>query len=111
MSIPDDILKGLKCCLSEDGHYIYEPVSLKCGANACRKCIHEDLERNKCYNCLDFHDKQDYRNSEINVLAKNVINLFLNDLIQDLEDKLGLTQGELKGILIIKYLLRTYLII
>jgi hypothetical protein len=104
MPIPDDILKGLKCCLSEDGHYIYEPISLKCGANACRKCIHKDLERNKtkCYNCMDFHDKQDYRNFGVNIMVKNVINLFLNDLILDLEDKLRLTEQELKGILIIK---------
>jgi hypothetical protein len=45
MPIPEEILKGLKCCLSEDGHFIYEPVSLKCGGNPCRKCINEDLER------------------------------------------------------------------
>jgi hypothetical protein len=103
MPIKEEMLKGLKCCLSEDGHFIYEPITLKCGANACRKCIQEDSERNKikCYNCKDFHDKQDYWNSGVNVLVKNVINLFLNDLIQDLEDKLRLTEQELKGILTI----------
>jgi hypothetical protein len=100
MSIPEDILKGLKCCLSEDGHYIYEPITLKCGGNACKKCINKDSKENKikCYNCLDFHDKQDYRNSGVNVMVKSVMNLFLKDLIQDLEVELRLTEGELKGI-------------
>ena len=101
MPIPEEILKGLKCCLSEDGHFIYEPVSLKCGGNPCKNCINEDFERKKCYNFKDFHDKQDYRNSGVNVMVKSVMNLFLKDLIQDLEVELRLTEGELKGILTI----------
>ena len=103
MPIKEEMLKGLKCCLSEDGHFIYEPVSLKCGGSPCKNCIQEDSERNKikCYNCMDFHDKQGYRNFGVNIMVKNVINLFLNDSIQDLEDKLRLTEQELKGILTI----------
>jgi hypothetical protein len=104
MPIPEDILRGLKCCLSEDGHFIYEPITLKCGASACRKCINEDSNRNKtkCYNCMDLHDTQDYRNSAVNVMLTSVMNLFSNDLIQALEVELRLTEGELKSILMIE---------
>ena len=101
MPIPEDILKGLKCCLSQDGHYVYEPISLECGANACKKCIDNVSNANKmkCQNCLQIHQNRNYSNFGVNIMVKNIMNLFLNDLIEELGSKLEFTEKQLKSIL------------
>ena len=46
MPIPGNILKQIKCCLYDDGHIVNEPVVLKCGANACKKCVSDSIDGN-----------------------------------------------------------------
>lgn len=98
MTIPENILKELKCSLRSDGHYAYEPVVLKCGSNACKNCIKDAKdEKLKCYSCGDEHQKKDYSDFKINKVAKSVMKSFLEDLIQDLDTKLAATEESLKG--------------
>jgi hypothetical protein len=99
MSIPENILKELKCCLKKDSHFAYEPVVLKCGSNACKNCIIEAKDdKLRCFSCGDDHKKSEYLDFKINKVAKSVIKSFLNDLIQDLNAKLAATEQFLKGI-------------
>ena len=96
MPIPEDILKQMKCCLSDDGHIVNEPVVLKCGSNACKKCA-SDLISVKCFGCNDTHEKKELMNAPINKIVNSFINLFLEDLFLDLKNKLKSTAELLKG--------------
>jgi hypothetical protein len=83
MPIPETILNQLKCCLYDDGHIVHEPILLKCGANACKKCIDDSIDTTlKCFSCNSNHEKNDFLNEPINKMVKSVIDLFSNDLIQ-----------------------------
>ena len=58
MSLPDYILKQIKCCLSaDDNHIQIDPVLLKCGGNACKECVTGSI---KCLNCNETHLKGDF---------------------------------------------------
>ena len=52
MPIPEDLLDQIKCCLNEDGHIVHDPVLLKCGYNACKKCCSDPVVSTfKCLRC------------------------------------------------------------
>jgi hypothetical protein len=52
MSIPEDILNRIKCCLSDDGHIAIEPIPVSCGAIGCKQCIlRSNNEEIDCYSC------------------------------------------------------------
>jgi hypothetical protein len=94
MPIPEDILNQIKCCLNDDGHFVQEPILLKCGANACKKCVlYSTNSILKCYSCNLNHEKNDFINSPINKMVESVINLFSTDLFQYLEEKIEYTTG------------------
>ena len=98
MPIPENILKQIKCCLHDDGHIVNEPVLLKCGANACKKCVSDSIEGMlKCYFCNGQHEKKDLLNAPNNKMVESVITLFLDDLFQDLNKKLESTTVLLKS--------------
>jgi hypothetical protein len=83
MPIPKIILNQLKCCLFDDGHIVYEPIILRCGANACKKCIIDSYDTTlKCFGCKNNHEKIDFLNKPINKLVNSVIEVYSNDIIQ-----------------------------
>ncbi len=98
MPIPENILKQIKCCLYDDGHIVNEPVLLKCGANACKKCVSDSIGgKIKCFFCNDQHEKKDLLNAANNKMVESVITLFLDDLFHDLNKKLESKTVLLKG--------------
>jgi hypothetical protein len=98
MPIPENILKQIKCCLYDDGHIVNEPVLLKCGANACKKCVSDSIGGMiKCYFCNDQHEKNDLLNAPNNKMAEYGVQSFLDDLFKDLNNKLESTTVLLKG--------------
>ncbi len=98
MPIPGNILKQIKCCVYDDGHIVNEPVVLKCGANACKKCVSDSIGKTiKCYFCNSQHEKNDLLNAPNNKMAESVIILFLDDLFKDLNSKLESTTVLLQG--------------
>jgi hypothetical protein len=81
--IPKIILNQLKCCLFDDGHIVNEPIILRCGANACKKCIIDSFDTKlKCFSCKNNHKKIDFLNKPINKLVNSVIEMYSNDIIQ-----------------------------
>jgi hypothetical protein len=99
MPIPENILNQMICCLNTDGHIVNEPILLKCGANACKKCVIESTNSAmKCFNCNENHEKNDITNAPINKMVEYVIQLNLNDLFQNLKARLEFTTSTLKGI-------------
>jgi hypothetical protein len=98
MSIPENILNQMKCCLYNDGHIVHEPILLKCGANACKKCVSDSTNQIlKCNFCNCLHELNDLLNSPKNELMEYVVTLFLDDLFQDLNKKLECAAASLKG--------------
>ncbi len=94
MPIPEDVLNQIKCCLNEDGHIVHEPVVLKCGYNACKKCCSDPVVSNvKCLRCHAIHDKNELLNAPNNKLADSIIQTYLNDLYQDLNLKVESIKG------------------
>jgi hypothetical protein len=89
MPIPEAILNQIKCCLNEDGHIVHEPVLLKCGYNACKKCCSDQVVSTvKCLRCHAIHEKTELINAPNNKAIDFIIQTFLNDLFQDLNFKL-----------------------
>ena len=98
MPIPEQILNQMKCCLSNDGHIVIEPVLLTCGANACKQCVNlSSEEMMKCFSCNEKHAKKNFLNSSINTFVETSVKSFLAELFQDLNFKLNTTIEASKG--------------
>jgi hypothetical protein len=98
MPIPENILSKMKCCLNDDGHIVHEPVLFKCSYNACRKCISDsNLANIKCFGCNGNHEIVDLVNVEDNKFIDSLIHSFLNDLFEDLKNKMKSTAQFLKS--------------
>jgi hypothetical protein len=83
MPIPEDLLNQIKCCLNEDGHIVHEPVLLKCGNNACKKCCSDPVVSTvKCLRCHAIHDKNELFSALNNKTIDSIIRLFLRDVIK-----------------------------
>jgi hypothetical protein len=102
MPIPEALLNQIKCCLNEDGHIVHEPVLLKCGYNACRKCCSDpvvsteflpELFLIKCFSCHKSHDKNELLTSPNNKEPYLIVQTYLNDLYQDLNLKVESIKG------------------
>ena len=94
-SVPDYVLKDIKCCLNEDQHILLEPVLLKCGGNACKGCIN-DLNKTsvRCFKCNSTHDKNDFAE---NKSFESLIRFFLKDLSKNVDDELKSMKNLLAG--------------
>jgi hypothetical protein len=98
MFAPENILKQMKCGLSNDGHVVAnEPILLKCGANARKSCVLNQIEIFECFSCNENHERKDYLNSTIDKMVEHVFDLFLKDLFQDLNKNLETMVSLLKG--------------
>ena len=95
MPTPKEIL----CCLTTDRHIVEEPILLKCGGNACKKCILNSNEKLiRCFSCEDKHEQNDFINAKINETAELIISSSLGSLFEDLNSKFEAITIELKGI-------------
>lgn len=63
----------IKCCLNNDCYIVQEPVLLKRGYNAFKKCFSDpDVSTvSKCFNCHSIHDKTELLNATNNKAIKN----------------------------------------
>jgi hypothetical protein len=97
MTLPETILNQMRCCLSDDGHIVHEPILLKCGLNACKKCVDNSaVSTLKCFGCNSTHEKTDLINAPISKCIESFIKLYLPNLFEDLNAKLKSTCDLLK---------------
>ena len=83
MSLTEDILYQIKCCLSNDGHIIIDPVILQCKGNACKECLVDSKEEViSCYSCNGKHEKKDLVNSAGNTAAETLVQSLIGDLFE-----------------------------
>ena len=98
MLIPEALLKEIKCCIGTDDHFVEEPLLLKCGGNACKKCINDSIET-KCYRCNNKHEKTEMLNLTINKTAEAIIDVFSEDILKHLDKQLETIEETLNGFL------------
>ncbi len=90
--IPETILTSLYCSSTEGDdnqkrdHIIEQPFVLSCGHNVCFKCI-KILKQLKCNKCGEKNTNELDANAS-NQIAKNSIDLYVEDLLRIVEDKL-----------------------
>jgi hypothetical protein len=100
MTIPETLLKQMRCCLYDDEHIVHEPIVLICGFNACKKCINcSTVTTIKCFGCSGFHELKDLLNAANNKFVESYSQSFLTDLFQDLRTELQ--SDLLKGLVFI----------
>ena len=89
MPLPGALLNQIKCCLSNDGHILIEPVVLKCTGSACKECISDSEEEViYCYACNGKHQKNDLLNATGNIIAKALVENFMGDLYEYTEKRI-----------------------
>ena len=99
MPISETLLNQLKCCLSDDGHIIIDPVLLKCKGNSCKKCISDSKKEDiYCYKCINNHSKQDLLNASENAFAETYILENLSDLFKYVGNKWKFFSEKLQSI-------------
>ena len=92
----EDYTTRFTCCLSEDDyiHYLFEPMYLLCGHNACLDCLQDieclDLNKNQieCYHCKSLIKEDDVTNKKRNPVIESVVLAYLNLNLYDLNDYL-----------------------
>ena len=99
MSINDNLLKLMKCCLDEDEHIALDPVLvIECQNNACKRCIIDSKEENiYCYGCKNNHEKTNLLIAPSNKFVEEFIKCFSNDLFACVDEKLKASFESLKS--------------
>ena len=99
MPISENLLDQMKCSFHNNGHIAIEPITISCGANACKKCVIDSKEEIiKCFSCKENHKKEDLIKSPISKLAESMVQTFLNDLFEYVEAILEKSAASVKGI-------------
>ena len=89
MSIPEAVLNQIKCCLSNDGHIIIDPVILRCKGNACKECVVDSKEEViSCYSCNRVHDKKDLLNSAEITRTETLVQSLIGELFEYTEKRI-----------------------
>jgi hypothetical protein len=98
MSIPEDILKQIKCCISNPHHYVDQPIMLNCcSSNACKTCIKNLSDASfKCI-CGKVNKKGDYIAAATNKAVEMLKAVFILPLLKELDEKLLLAESALTG--------------
>lgn len=63
----------LKCSLSNDKHYVYEPISLPCGDCCCKKCLNtEPSDFLTCKTCNKIIERDKVSNDQSNAITQSI---------------------------------------
>ena len=86
-----DLLNQVLCCFSLKGdfneHFVNDPVLMKCGRNACKKCAKDSyIFKKKCSFCDLYHDRTEVSDSPTNVAAELLIKSSLTELTAYLDE-------------------------
>ena len=96
----EDNLEEFKCALSDDKHFIIQPIPLiKCGHAACKECFPSNVENNpiKCKICNIVSDF-DFKSASVSIALKKAIQRCLGDMFQIIEKETITKLNYLKSI-------------
>jgi hypothetical protein len=101
MPIREAILNQMKCCFNNDVHIAIEPITISCGANACKKCVDDSKEEViKCFSCNKNHEKAELSKAPTSKLDELMVQIYLNDLFEYVLTITEKSFASVKGILI-----------
>ena len=93
-------LDEFRCCLSDDKHFIIQPITLtKCGHSACKECFPNDNQKNiKCKKC-NVVTEFDFKTSQVSVAFKIALKFFYENMFYALEKETISKINDLKSII------------
>jgi hypothetical protein len=98
MSIPEEVLKVMKCCLLNDGHIAIDPILVSCGATGCKQCLlRSNIEEIDCYSCKGKHRTKDLINTPVIKQNENLVKSYVSDLFEYVKVNLDKTASSLEG--------------
>ena len=97
--ISEETLEDLKCAISDEEHFVTEPITLpNCGHSICKKCIpKDDLKQFRCKLC-GLVSKQDLTEFEVSKGTHKLLKIYLEDIFNTIEIETGFKLNEIKGI-------------
>ncbi len=99
--IPEKFFNTLNCALATNNHFSELPITLYCGHNACRKCI-QQIKHIKCQKCGKISTGE-IEKFEVNEVTKNLIEFYIKDLFDLIEEKFKNNISKFKGYLNSKF--------
>ena len=102
--LSEETLEELKCALSDEEHFVIEPITLSnCGHSVCKKCIrNNDSNEIKCRIC-GLVSKQNFFGSQASKGTQKLLKIYLEDIFAILKAEASLKLNELKVISIIYF--------
>jgi hypothetical protein len=97
--ISDESLQDFQCALSDDQHYIIEPIPLvNCGHSVCKNCLPKGkVTEVKCKMCgvTTYHD--DLNNVPVSRGLKQALKLYIGNIFAVLEKETEIKLDKLKS--------------
>ena len=90
-------LDEFKCCLSDDKHFIIQPITLtKCGHSACKECFPKVNQKLvKCKKC-EVVSEFDFTASHVSTALKITIKFLYENMFQESEQETCSKLNDLK---------------
>ena len=100
--INNENFKVLKCAISDQEHFVIDPIAINCGHTICKKCVpKDDLKKIKCKIC-GLVSKQDFNEPQASQGIQQLLKIYFKDIFKILESETSLKLSELKGMLTTK---------
>jgi len=102
-------LDKFQCCLSDDKHFIIQPITLnKCGHSACKECFPKDNQKViKCKKC-EVVSRFEFTVPQVSTALKIAIKFMHDKMFQALENETRSKINDLKSNLLFSIHLNIY---
>ena len=100
--ISNEMLEEFKCALSEDKHFLIDPITLpNCGHSVCKNCLpNQQVSSIKCKTCGVTTTEVDFSKIQITKAIKQALKLCLGNIFELIESQTVSKLNELKSILL-----------
>jgi hypothetical protein len=93
-------LDEFRCCLSEEKHFIIQPITLtKCGHSACKECFpNVNKKQIKCKRC-NVVSEFDFKTSQVSAAFKIALKFLYENMFRVIERETRSKINDLKSIM------------
>jgi hypothetical protein len=102
--IPNQILEELRCSISDDRHFMIDPIPLsKCGHSVCKNCLpKKKFNSVKCKTCGVTTTDEDFSKIKVSRGLQQTLKLCLGNIFELIESQTVALLNKLKSILKLK---------
>ena len=98
--ISTETLDEFKCALSEEKHFLINPITLsKCGHSVCKNCLPNGVDAYKCKICGEITTDVDLSKIDVSKEIKQTMKSFLGNIFESIESQTVSKLNELKSFL------------